>query len=358
MLSGFQALRWSMLVALGAGLMSGQAAIGAETTKPPSSEEPLRRILFGSCIQQDRPVPIFETILAHDPELFLFLGDNIYADTEDIDLMRAKYARLGTMPGFVRLLQACPLLATWDDHDYGVNDGGADYPQREASQQAFVDFWQLPADSPLRTRPGVYAARTFGPEGKRVQVILLDTRYFRSPLKRGERRVGGPWVPDDDPSKTMLGAAQWGWLEQQLRTPAQVRLLVSSIQCLPQAAGQETWSNLPREQQRLFRLIATTGAEGVVILSGDRHWAELSKINEGVPYPLYELTSSSLNQLHPRGTPTENQHRAIPDTFHRENFGLVAIDWDQPDPTIRLEIRDLEDTVQLTKTLRLSALQR
>jgi alkaline phosphatase D len=352
-------LRGYLLVVLAASLMSGPTATAGEPAEPSASDEPLlRRILFGSCIQQDRPVPIFETILGHNPELFLFIGDNIYADTEDIDLMRAKYASLGAMPGFVRLQQACPLLATWDDHDYGVNDGGADYPQREASQQAFVDFWQAAANSPLRRRPGVYDARTFGPEGQRVQVILLDTRYFRSPLKRGERRVGGPWVPDDDPGKTMLGEPQWQWLEQQLRQPAQVRLLVSSIQCLSEPAGQETWSNLPRERERLFRLIDTTGAEGVVILSGDRHWAELSKIDEGVPYPLYDLTSSSLNQLHPRGTPTENRHRAIPETFHRENFGVIAIDWDQTDPTLLLEIRDLEDTVRLTKTLRLSELRR
>ncbi|NLF32309.1 MAG: alkaline phosphatase family protein, partial [Planctomycetes bacterium] len=306
---------------------------------------------------QERPVPIFETILAHDPELFLMIGDNIYADTHDIDLMRAKYARLGAVAGYQKLRQTCPVLATWDDHDYGVNDGGADYPQREASQQAFFDFFQVPADSPLRGRPGVYDARTFGPEGRRVQVIPLDTRYFRSPLKPGEKRLGGSWVPDDDPAKTMLGEAQWMWLEEQLKQPAEVRLLVSSIQCLPDAVGQETWSNLPHERQRLFRLIDSTGAEGIVILSGDRHWAELSRIDEGVPYPLYDLTSSSLNQLHPRGTPTQNSRRAIPETFHRENFGVVAIDWDQPDPTIRLEIRDLEDAVRLTKTLRLSELR-
>lgn len=347
-----------LLIALVAELAAARAALADAPAETVAAEMPLQQILFGSCIKQDRPVPIFETMLPHQPDLFLFLGDNIYADTEDIGLMRAKYARLGAMPGFVTLRRASPVLATWDDHDYGVNDGGADYPQREAAQEAFLDFWQVPIDSPRRRRHGVYDARTFGPEGQRVQVILLDTRYFRSPLKRGDKQVGGSWVPDDDPQKTMLGEDQWDWLRDQLRQPAELRIIASSIQCLPQAAGQETWANLPRERARLFRLIKTTEANGVLILSGDRHWSELSKIDEDVPYPLYELTSSSFNQIHPRGTPTKNRHRALPETFHRENFGVVAIDWDQPDPTIVLEIRDLEDTVRLTKTLRLSQLRR
>jgi alkaline phosphatase D len=204
----------------------------------------------------------------------------------------------------------------------------------------------------------VYDAPVFGTAGQRVQVILLDTRYFRSPLKRGEKRVGGPWMPDDDPAKTMLGEAQWTWLEEQLRQPAEVRIIASSIQCLAGAAGQETWANLPRERKRLFDLIESTGAAGVLIISGDRHWAELSRIDEAVPYPLYDLTSSSFNQLHPRGTPTENPRRALPQTYHRENFGVIRIDWDQPDPTIVLEIRDLDGNVPLTKTVRLSELHR
>jgi len=177
-------------------------------------------------------MPIFKTITAQRPDLFVFLGDNIYADTADKDVMRAKYAKLKNNAGFARLMQACPILATWDDHDYGVNDGGADYPQKVESQRIFVDFWRDPPNSPRRKRPGVYDAKVFGPEGKRLQVILLDTRYFRGPLKKGERRVGGPYFPSNDKSITMLGEAQWKWLEQQLRVPADVRIIASSIQCV------------------------------------------------------------------------------------------------------------------------------
>ncbi len=320
-------------------------------------ERPISRLLFGSCVKQDQPVPIFETILKQRPELFVFLGDNIYADTTDLDLMRAKYAKLKANEGFARLLNACPVLATWDDHDYGLNDAGAEYPKRVESQQIFLDFWGDPADSPRRQRPGVYDAHVFGPQGKRLQVILLDTRYFRGPLKTGERRTGGSYVPTDDPSITMLGEAQWKWLEQQLRQPAEVRVIASSIQCVSEAAGQETWSNLPHERQRLFDLIAKTKATGVVVISGDRHWAELSVDKDSTPYPIYDVTSSSFNQIHPRGTPTENKLRAIPATYHRENFGEILIDWDQADPSLRLRVLDIDGAVKIETTVRLSQLR-
>jgi alkaline phosphatase D len=320
-------------------------------------KEPVSRVLFGSCTKQNQPMPIFETIVNQRPELFIFLGDNIYADTTDMEVMRAKYAKLKADTGFAKLMKTCPVLATWDDHDYGANDAGSDYPKRVESQRIFVDFWGDSETSPRRKRAGVYDARVFGPEGKRLQVILLDTRYFRGPLKTGERRVGGPYLPNDDKSITMLGEAQWKWLEQQLRVPAEVRIIASSIQCIAESSGQETWSNLPHERQRLFKLIANTKANGVVIVSGDRHWAELSVAKETTSYPIYEITASSFNQLHARGTPTDNRYRADPTTFHRENFGVINIDWERDDASVKLQVLDIDGKVQIEKLLTLRQLQ-
>ncbi|QDS91773.1 Alkaline phosphatase D precursor [Roseimaritima multifibrata] len=302
-------------------------------------------------------MPILNTMLSAKPQLLLLLGDNIYADTSDIDVMRAKYKQLGAKQEFIALRSACPILATWDDHDYGLNDGGADFPLRDKAQEAFLDFWDEPTDSPRRRQAGVYDAKIFGPEGKRLQVIMLDTRYFRSPLKKGPRRVGGPYTADDDPQKTMLGDAQWKWLEKQLRMPAEIRVIGSSIQFVPSAAGQEAWANLPRERQRLIDLIRETRAGGVVILSGDRHWSEVSVTEEQTAYPLLDITSSSLNQIHPRGTPTENQFRSINTTYHKANFGVLSIDWDSSDPTINFEIRDTDNQPQIQGSYRLSKLQ-
>ncbi len=318
---------------------------------------PLRRIQFGSCVKQDQPTPIFRSMAADNPDLVLFLGDNIYADTDDMTLMRKKYDTLAANTDFQNLRSVCPVLATWDDHDYGKNDAGASFSPRRASQTEFLRFWKVPADSPRHRRHGIYHAEVFGPPGQRVQVILLDTRYFRSELKRGDRRTGGPYVADDDPVKTVLGDRQWRWLEQQLRVPAQLRLIASSIQFIAEASGQETWSNLPAQRKRMMEAIETTGAAGVIFVSGDRHWAELSSTVEDAPYRLYDLTSSSFNQLHARGTPTKNRYRHIDTTYHRENYGVIEIDWEAEDPRITMAIRDIEGETKIEKSVRLSELQ-
>lgn len=333
--------------------------VGEVAGQPPEVDTnvPVSRVLFGSCIQQDQATPIFQTMLSVEPELLLFLGDNIYADTSDIDVMRAKYDQLARNEDFNKLRSMCPVMATWDDHDFGVNDGGAGYAQRDASQAAFLDFWRVASESPRRTRRGVYESKRFGPVGKQLQVIMLDARYFRSPLQAGPRQVGGPYLPDRDPKKTMLGDEQWKWLEQQLQEPADVRIIASGIQVAATAAGQETWANLPLEQKRLVDLIKRTHANGVVIVSGDRHWAELSVVGGESPYPLIDATSSSFNQKHPRGTPTENPNRLVEATYHEENFGVVSIDWEAADPMITIEIRDIANTPQITKAVPLSELQ-
>lgn len=335
----------------------GQDASPNSATDSIATTRPMTKIFFGSCIKQDRPIPILRSILQQRPDLFVFLGDNIYADTTDMDKMQKEYGKLTADASFLKLIESTPVMATWDDHDYGANDAGADFPKRQQSQQVFLDFWDEPADSDRRKRGGVYDARIFGPAGKRVQVILLDTRYFRGPLQKGDRRVGGPYVPTHDPEITMLGEKQWSWLRKQLNQPAELRLIASSIQCVAEDAGQETWSNLPWQRQQLFDCIATAKANGVIMISGDRHWAELSVTNERTPYEIYDLTSSSLNQIHERGTPTDNRYRAIPSTYHRENYGAIQIDWERDDPTIQLQILDLGGQTKIEKRLRLSELQ-
>ena len=152
-------------------------------------EKPLNRILFGSCADQDKPLPIFDAMAAQKADLLVLLGDTIYADLDKsrkvtTDVIREKYQVLAKLPGWQKLRAASPVLATWDDHDYGKNDAGAEWPLKDDSQKAFLDFWGVPDDSPRRRQKGVYHAAVIGPPGKRVQVILLDTRYFRSPLKR------------------------------------------------------------------------------------------------------------------------------------------------------------------------------
>ena len=344
----------------------------AATQPASAADKPLSRISFGSCAKQSQPQPIWDAIVETDPELFLMIGDNIYADTEDMDLLWKKYQLLGAQPGFQKLRKRCPVLATWDDHDYGANDAGVEYPKKRESQQLFLDFFGVAKDSPLRKQEGVQSSHTFGPAGKRVQIILLDTRYFRSPLTRGfkpsERNEGfrGNYKGTDDQSTTMLGEAQWKWLENELRKPAEVRVIASSIQVLPDEHGSEKWGNFPHERMRLFHLIRDTKANGVVMISGDRHLAEIMEIDSkrsGNPYPIYEVTSSSLNA--PSGNFTKagtrfaneiNSYR-IGLTYFDINFGMITIDWSLPDPLIRVRVQDGVGDVVMQKTVPLSRLQ-
>jgi len=357
------ALRFGML---GLVLLFSQAAIAAD-------DPPLARIAFGSCAKQDKSQPIWDAVVATQPQRFLFLDDNIYADTQDMEVMKARYALLGQQPGYQKLKATCPILATWDDHDYGANDAGAEYSRKREAQQVFLDFFEVPKNDPRRQQEGVYSAHVFGPPGQRVQIILLDARYFRSPLKKGFQKGEpgegrrGIYQPNDDAEATVLGPTQWRWLEDQLRVPAQVRLIGSGVQVVPDEHGSEAWGNFPRERQRLFRLIRQTKATGVVFLSGDRHLAEIARLpadhRDGVGYPLFDVTSSSLNA--PSGNLTRAKTRFANEinsyrvglTYFEVNFGTVLIDWEQADPVLRLQVRDQESDVVLQQRLVLSQLQ-
>ncbi|MFM9965824.1 MAG: alkaline phosphatase D family protein [Planctomycetaceae bacterium] len=339
---------------------------------PVVAQEPLQRIAFGSCAKQDKPQPIWDAVIETKPQLFLFTGDNIYGDTEDMSVLKQKWDLLGAQPGYQKLKQTCPVLATWDDHDYGANDAGAEYPKKRESQQLFQDFFDVPQDSPRRQQEGVYHSAVFGPPGRRVQIILLDARYFRSRLKpgflSGEPGDGfrGKYAPNTDPSATVLGDAQWKWLEQQLKTPAEVRVVCSSYQLLPDEHGSEAWGNFPLERKRLLNLIRETKAKGVVVISGDRHLAEIMRLAPnaaGIGYPIYEVTSSSLNA--PSGNLTKagirfaneiNSYR-VGLTYFDTNFGLIDIDWSQPSPLIRLQVRDEKGGVVLQQRAKLDELQ-
>src|SRR5581483_9802608 len=152
------------------GLLAVLALVPAARGQDPA--KPLTRIAFGSCADQDQPLPIFDTIAAAKPELLLLLGDNIYADLDKTrkvtpEVIREKYDTLARLPGFRKLRAACPILATWDDHDFGKNDAGADFPLKDESQKLFLDFFGVPPDDPRRTRKGVYHSAVVGPPGKR-----------------------------------------------------------------------------------------------------------------------------------------------------------------------------------------------
>jgi alkaline phosphatase D len=322
---------------------SGNAAAFAD--QPIQSLTPLKRLAFGSCNNERGSQRIWQRMLDHNVELFAWLGDNVYADTEDMQEMAATYQRQLSHPEYQRFVANVPVIGTWDDHDFGVNDGGKEYPQRAGSQQQLLNFLGEDSRSVRRFREGVYASYDIGPEGRQIRVILLDTRYHRDRPHR--------------PGSDILGAAQWSWLEQQLQSSrAQANLIVSSISVLSERiAAIEQWANFPSSHARLFQLIQRTRAQGVLFLAGDRHFAGMlsAKPLGGTKY--YELMSSGLNKAMTTGATVEVFKRIYgkQNCAFGNNFGLLEFDWERPEPELVFTAEGERRSIGLRKKFALKA---
>jgi len=306
----------------------------------------IHRIAFGSCLRNPAGAQYLDKIVDYKPDLFVWLGDNIYVDTNDQPQRFGElYGQLGANPHFQKLRATCPQLAIWDDHDYGQDNVGKDYPLKEESKKAFCEFWKIPKQSPVWSRPGIHQAVEYGPADKRVQVILLDGRWNLDQQNPGQK-------------DSYLGAEQWAWLEQVLKRPARLRVICSGVQVVKlNANGKrwEMWGHHPTERKRLFELIESTKANGVVFISGDMHFAELYKTND-TSYPLYDLTASGLDQFNPHnGKAQPNQSQVGESLIKSFNFGGILIDWQKAE--LKLEILDGEGKAFLSHPVALSELQ-
>lgn len=296
----------------------------------------ISRFAFGSCNQQSRGQHMWAQIAAVNPQTFLMIGDNIYGDTgwegdAELSTVQAAYRLQANHPEFAKFYSSIPFHTTWDDHDFGFNDGGAAFAFRGWAEKIYENFWNSPKD--VRTRKGVYYSRTYGPAGKRVQYIMLDERFFRSSLKRMEysekSRPMGNYAQETDPKATMLGAEQWAWLEKELAKPADVRIIASSLQVITDAHNYEGWTNFPLERERLYSMLAKREKSAVIMLSGDRHSAGIYR-KEHAGETLWEITSSSLNLAFNKTaeqTAKEVDPSRVTDFIAEENFGDIGIDW-------------------------------
>ena len=332
----------------------------------------VHRIAFGSCAKQWEPQPIWNALAAAKPDLFLFLGDNIYGDwhgdktfVPTAESLRADYQQMMEKPSFVTARNQIPFMATWDNHDYGKHNGGSEFELKEITKQVFLDFFGEPNDSPRRQRDGLYDAKIFGSEGRRAQVILLDNRWNRGALiadtrSKQEREALGIFgsmghTPNNNPTATLLGDTQWQWLEEQLRLPAEIRFIGSGTQIVADQKGMQEWGNFPLERKRLFELIQRTSANGVILLSGNVHFAELSRTDEG-PYPLYDFTSSGMTHINEVYPKVSNPYR-VAGPFVEHNFATIEIMWDvKPNPIVLLKAIGVDGHVGFSHQLNLNEL--
>jgi alkaline phosphatase D len=302
---------------------------------------------FGSCNRQDAPQPLWKPILADRPDLWIWMGDNIYGDSPVMDTLRAKYARQNANPDYQLLKASTPIIGVWDDHDYGINDGDKRFAQKKESRDLMFDFLGMPADAQERNREGGYSAHTYGTGDQQVKVILLVGRFFWVTLSRldGQYQV--------NLTGQMLGDAQWKWLEEELNSStARVNFIVSGVQFLPTEHVYEKWANFPKEREKLLDLIARSGAQTPVLMSGDRHISEIMKlVDTRFPKGLYEVTASGLTHTW-SGIAEEKNSLRVSELVAKLNYGLASFDWAKNE--LLLEIKGENGSVYAKQMIQLS----
>lgn len=291
-------------------------------------------LAFGSCNRQNLEQPLWQPIIDHNPDLFMFLGDNIYGDTDDMDVLGEKYELQKNQPDYEKLRKKMPVIGLWDDHDYGKNDAGKEYKYKEQSQQLFLDFFDVPQDDDRRSREGTYSSYDLKWKSHTIRVILLDARYHRDNLERINR------VYQKNEEGTILGEEQWNWLENELSNEeVSLYIIASGIQFISEDHDYEKWANFPQERQRLFDLIEEKQPKGTLLLSGDRHIAEISSMQlKALNYPLIDVTSSGLTHVWENAPQEPNQHR-VGKLINELNYGIVKIEETENGLRVISEIR-------------------
>eukprot|EP01130_Rhizamoeba_saxonica_P018017 TRINITY_DN8908_c0_g2_i1.p1 TRINITY_DN8908_c0_g2~~TRINITY_DN8908_c0_g2_i1.p1 ORF type:complete len:396 (-),score=60.06 TRINITY_DN8908_c0_g2_i1:64-1251(-) len=305
--------------------------------------QPIQKIAFGSCNRQYLEQDIWPKISEKSPDLFVWLGDVVYSDASkitkylpiylpnDIDTIADHYQTQKDSSAYTQFLEDIDhrVIGVWDDHDYGKNDGGAEFELKHETQKLFLDFIDEPKTSPRHQRPGLYNSYTYGDNPNSVKIILLDVRFFKT---------------DED----LLGDQQWQWLEEELKTSsAKYNIIGSGIQFLPSDKPlTEKWGSYPGNLERLYSMIKKYEVPGVILISGDVHHAEILQSDcKDIGYPIYEITSSGLTHSVSTQFPSITQplfpmlmHSELLkyDSFLGKNFGMINIDWEND--TLDLEL--------------------
>ena len=286
-------------------------------------DSPLESLGFGSCNRQNLDQSFWNNIVSFNPELWLWLGDNIYGDNLDPKERWKEYNRVLTAPGYEDLMSMSEVIGIWDDHDFGYDNAGSRYDGKAESQQLFLDFIGVPIDSIRRQREGIYTHRRYGPQGRQVSIFSLAARYFR------ER---------PDTGASMLGEKQWRWFERQVdNCDSELMIIASSVQFFNPYSGLgllETWNQYPDDKNRLISLLKKKNRP-TIILSGDRHLTEISEGRISQDTRIYEITSSGLT--HANGIRLPNSYCTWGQRG-KTNFGMLYFDWNGQNPRVEAEI--------------------
>lgn len=319
---------------------------------------------FGHCRDVEDGYPIFRSMARRAPDLFLFVGDTIYADricgspphaagvdfiASTLEEFHKKHRYNRADPGVQELFRVAAVYATWDDHEVRNNFAGPSEPLMPVGRRAFLDYWPIesPPDEPGR----LYRSLRWG---RNVEIFILDTRQYRTPN-----------ASPDGPDKTMLGAAQRAWLLERLRaSDATWKLVVSSVPLGMFTGGgaADGWSNVnlfgyPRrsragfvhERDLILTALQERGIRNVVFLSGDVHHAELIRHELAPGYAIHEFVAGPLaaRQGYPRFLDRSLGSRSLAGVGFANNFGEIVADGE----TLSVRIRDGSGAVRASLRL-------
>jgi alkaline phosphatase D len=303
-MDGLKLLVMLLLMAFGSLSSAQLLQLKAVAHRPLDMGQRLEKIAFGSCNRHYNTQKFWRDIVAGKPQLWIWGGDNVYADAKNPERLKVVYDEQNADPDYAYFRSQVPLLGIWDDHDYGPNNSDARLPFKAQSQQLFLDFMGVAKDSPLRLQKGIYSHHLMGPPDQQVSIIALDNRYFKT-------------------SKTLLGETQWQWLESVLKTQkAKVTIFVLGVPyAFADVAYSEEWSDYPEEKKKLRDLIQKYDVSGPILLSGDKHFTHFLTQDQ-----LLEVMASGLT--HTLRKPLRPVVRKLyPGAIIAKNWAELTLDW-------------------------------
>ena len=313
-------------------------------------EKPLEwKIALGSCTyinekEYDRPgkpyggdYSIFNAVHEKEPDIMLWLGDNIYmreVDFYGLSGYQKRYTHSRDIKPLQKLLAQTHHYAIWDDHDYGPNNSDRSNVHKYDALTAFKQFWANP---------------TYGFDGNQCAVtqfkyndaefFLLDNRWFRSPNKR---KTG---------KREYLGEKQLQWLIDALVTStATFKFIAVGGQVLNDAPVYENYATYPEERAKLLNLLVEEELKNVIFLTGDRHKTELSKIKRnGIVF--YDLTVSPLTSTAYNSSDEPNQNRVEGTHYAKRNFSILEFSGDFKNRQLKMCVFDKVGRQVWSKTI-------
>lgn len=301
----------------------------AKKTNPGAA---LQKVAFVCCNSNPTEPSSWENLSKTHPDLIVFAGNTVHSVRLDEKPLHRQYQKLDQNPAYRVLRETTPILATWDDLDYGLRFGDSNYPDRTESRNHFLNYWAPEKIQEQRNEKGVEDAVIVGPKGQRIQIIMLDVRFYASAWKEAP---GKPQTFEKNwsPSASLLGGPQWQWLSKQLKKPAEFRIIVSPLQVGANTSAPNRWGLLPLQRQQLFDTIRNANAKNTIILSGNRNFGSFAKVDLKNFGPLYDMTVGPLNG--PTSPPEEDFHY-IGKPLQESNFGLLEMDWKKRKAVLRL----------------------